>query len=504
MIKKLFKKVVAYLINNVMEDLDKVIEKNTLLLPVILCGGRGTRLWPLSRKSYPKQFLSINNLNKRSLLQNTQKRLEGLKDLIEPIVICNNEHRFIVAEQMQEENINPNSIILEPFGRNTAPAILIAALKSLEIEDNPHLLILSADHQINDERKFRDLIEVGKKYSDKDKLVTFGVIPRSPETGYGYIKSEKPFNLKNVEGINIAEFIEKPNFEKAKELIKDKCFTWNSGIFLFKAKTIINEIKRLNPEIYKACITAFNKSIKDFDFQRIDEKSFEYCPNVSIDIAVMEKTDKGIVIPFDAQWSDIGSWKSVWENSKKDNYGNVMNGNVVSNKTENCYLHSENKLLVGFGLKDLIVIDTDDATLVAEKNQSENIKEIVNQLEINNIKEANLHKKGFRPWGFYLSILEDKRWQVKIIHVKPGASLSLQMHHHRSEHWVVVKGTAEVEVDGNKSILSENESTYIPLGSKHRLSNPGKISLEIIEIQSGSYVGEDDIIRFEDVYGRDS
>ena len=467
-----------------------------------MCGGKGTRLWPLSRKSFPKQFLSISNLNEKSLLQNTQKRLEGIRNLVEPILICSREHRFIVAEQMRELKVNPKSILLEPFGRNTAPAILLAAFKSLEVEDNPHLLILSADHQINNDKKFRNLVEIGMNHSEKDKLVTFGVIPRSPEIGYGYIKSEKPFKLENIEGMNISKFIEKPDLETAKKLIKDKRFTWNSGIFLFKAKTIINEIKLLNPKIYEVCKKTFENSVMDLDFQRLDEKSFEFCPNISIDIAVMEKTNKGIVLPLDAQWSDIGSWKSVWENSKKDMNGNVEKGNVITQNTENCYLHSENKLLVSLGIKDLVIVDTDDATLVADKNQSENIKHIVSKLQIKNIKEANSHKKGFRPWGFYLSILEDKRWKVKIIHVNPGAKLSLQMHHHRAEHWVVVKGTAEVEIDDVTLKLSENESTFIPRGSKHRLSNLGKIPLELIEVQSGSYVGEDDIVRFEDLYGR--
>ena len=485
-----------------MEDLDNISRKKAKILPVILCGGQGTRLWPLSRKSFPKQFLSINNLNKKSLLQNTQQRLEGIKNLIEPILVCNSDHRFIVAEQMREININPKSILLEPFGRNTAPAILLAAFKSLETEDNPHLLILSADHQINNAKKFRDLVEIGKKYSEENKLVTFGVVPRSPETGYGYIKSEKPFNLKKFEGLNILEFIEKPNLERAKELIKDKSFTWNSGIFLFKAKTIINEIKNLNPGIYNACKKILSHSLKDLDFQRIDKKSFDDCPNISIDNAVMENTKKGIVLPLDADWSDVGSWKSVWENSNKDILGNVTKGNVFCKETENCYLHSENKLLVSLGLKDIVIVDTDDATLVAEKNQSENIKKLVGELQVKNIKEANSHKKGFRPWGFYISVLEDVRWQVKIIHVKPGARLSLQKHHHRAEHWIVVKGTAEVEIENKKSVLTENESTYIPLGLKHRLSNPGKIPLEIIEVQSGSYISEEDIVRYEDNYGR--
>ena len=485
-----------------MNDFNNIKKHKAKVIPVILCGGKGTRLWPLSRKSFPKQFLALSSSNENSLLQNTQKRLKGIENLMEPILICNRENRFIVAEQMREIKINPISIILEPFGRNTAPAILLAALKSLEIGDNPHLLILSADHQIHDEKKFRDLIEIGISYSEKDKLVTFGVIPRSPEIGYGYIKSEKPFKIDNIEGLNISKFVEKPNLETAKKLIKDKCFTWNSGIFLFKAKTIINEIKHLNPEIYDVCKKTFENSVMDLDFQRLNEELFEFCPNISIDIAVMEKTHKGIVLPLDAQWSDIGSWKSVWENSKKDINGNVENGNVLTENTENCYLYSENKLLVTLGIKDFIIIDTDDATLVANKNQSENIKNIVSELQIRNIKEANSHKKGYRPWGYYISILEDKRWQVKIIHVNPRAKLSLQMHQYRAEHWVVVKGTAEVEIDGNKLILNENESTYIPIGSKHRLSNVGEIPLELIEVQSGSYIGEDDIVRFEDLYGR--
>ncbi len=485
-----------------MKELENIAKDNSKVLPVILCGGEGTRLWPLSRKSFPKQFLSINNLHEKSLLQNTQKRLEGLKDLIAPIIICNSAHRFIVAEQMREINSNPKSIILEPFGRNTAPAILLAAFKSLETEANPHLLILASDHQIKNEKKFRDMIEIAKTYSTDNKLVTFGVIPTSPETGYGYIQSEKPFNKNNFMGIKISKFVEKPNLNKAKELIKDSSFTWNSGIFMFKAKSIINEIKNICPEIYKVCKETFIKSEKDLDFLRLNEESFRCCPNISIDNAVMEKTKKGIVIPLDAEWSDIGSWKSLWENSDKDDNGNVIKGNVIFEKNKNCYLRSENKLLVSLGVKNLVIIDTGDVTLVADKNESENIKKVVKDLQDKNIEEAVLHKKVYRPWGFYLSIAKGKRFQVKIIHVKPGEKLSLQLHHHRAEHWIVVKGTAEVDISSKVTIMSENESTYIPLGTKHRLSNPGKIPLEIIEVQSGTYVCEDDIVRFEDIYGR--
>tara|TARA_B100000886_G_scaffold312488_1_gene248479 strand:+ start:688 stop:2118 length:1431 start_codon:yes stop_codon:yes gene_type:complete len=473
-----------------------------MIIPVILCGGTGTRLWPLSRKSFPKQFLPINTNGEKTLLQKTFQRLIGLENLSDPILVCNEEHRFIVAEQMRNIKVKPTSIILEPFGRNTAPAILMSVLKSLEREDNPNLLILSADHEIKNEKKFRELIEIGKAYSENEKLVTFGVIPRSPETGYGYIKSENPFNLESLEGIKISEFIEKPDLEKAKQFVKDKSFTWNSGIFLFKAKTFIKEIKNLNPQIFEVCKETFKKSKMDLDFHRLDTDSFKNCPNISFDVAVMENTKNGIVLPLDVEWSDIGSWKSVWETSKKDDNGNALKGKVLNKNIDNCYLHSENKLLVALGIKDLIVVNTDDATLVAHKNQSENIKQIVKDLNSKNFKEANSHKKGYRPWGFYLSIIQDQRWQVKIIHVNPGAELSLQMHHHRSEHWVVVKGTAKVEIDNKDFILSENENAYIPLGSKHRLSNPGKITLKLIEIQSGSYIGEDDILRFEDKYNR--
>ena len=487
-----------------MNKLVDISNKKSKIIPVILCGGQGSRLWPLSRRNFPKQFLSLNNLDRKSLLQNTQLRLEGIKNITEPILVCNNEHRFLVAEQMRDIKITPKSIILEPFGRNTAPAILLSAFKSLEIEDDPHLLVLSADHQIKNERNFRNLIEIGKKYSNKGNLVTFGVVPKSPETGYGYIKSEKPFDLDNIEGIKISKFIEKPILEKAKQFIKDKSFTWNSGIFLFKAKNIVEEIKNLNPEIYSVCKETFNNSSIDLDFLRINEEFFKKSPNISIDNAVMENTKKGIVLPLDAEWSDIGSWKSVWEDSNKDSDGNVLNGNVITKNSENSYMHSENQLLVGLGVKDLVIINTDDATLVANKNESENIKGIVSEMQLKNFKEASSHKRVYRPWGFYVSIIEEDRFQVKIINVKPGAKLSQQMHFHRAEHWIVVKGTADVEINGEKTILSENESTYIPLGSKHRLFNPGKISLKIIEVQSGSYVGEDDIVRFEDIYGRGS
>ena len=474
---------------------------NSFIIPVILCGGSGSRLWPLSRESYPKQFLSIKKEEEFSLLQKTIKRISNLKNIKKPILVCNEEHRFIVAEQMRELNIDDFVILLEPFGRNTAPAITLAALKSLELEKDPTLLVLSSDHEINNIEKFLDVLDLGLKFAEIDKLVTFGVVPRSPEIGYGYIKAAKPFGDK-LEGINIASFIEKPDKEMAKKLIKDNRYTWNSGMFMFKAKEIIKEIEKFSPEVLSCCKTAIFKSILDLDFQRLDKAAFEKCDDISIDIAVMEKTNKGIVIPLDAGWSDIGSWEVVWETSNKDLEGNCIEGNVVLENTKNSYLRSENRLIVGIDLNDLIVVETRDAILISDKKSSQKVKTIVNDLKKNKISEGKTHAKVYRPWGHYLSVVEANRWQVKLIMIKPGEKLSLQKHHHRSEHWIVVSGTASVEVDNKVEILSENQSVYIPLGSKHRLSNPGKIYLTLIEVQSGSYIGEDDIVRFEDIYGR--
>ena len=471
------------------------------IIPVILCGGSGTRLWPLSRQSFPKQFLSLTSNDKDSLLQKTIKRISNIKRISSPILICNEEHRFLVAEQMRGININNSSIILEPFGRNTAPAITISALKALENNDDPILLILSSDHEILNKEKFINTLNAGINYAEKEKLVTFGIVPTSPETGYGYIKASKPLK-DNLQAIDIEEFLEKPDLETAKELIQDKRFTWNSGIFMFKAKTIIKEIEKFSPDIIKYSKESLTQSRKDLDFVRLEKMSFEKCPNISIDCAVMEKTKKGTVLPLDANWNDIGSWQSVWEVSNKDKNGNFTKGKTIIKNTKNCYLSSEARLLVGIGLEDLIVVETNDAILVSNKSESQKVKEIVKILKEKNIPEGIKHSKVYRPWGHYKSIIEEDRWQVKVIEVKSGEKLSLQMHHHRSEYWIVVRGTAEVEVEDKTRILSENESIYIPLGSKHRLTNPGKIPLALIEVQSGSYVGEDDIVRFEDKYGR--
>ena len=476
--------------------------ENSQIIPIILCGGSGSRLWPLSRESYPKQFISIGSDQSKSLLQKTQFRLKGIKNLCSTILVCNEEYRFIVAEQIREIDIDDFSILLEPSRRNTGPAIAVAALKALENDSDPILLVLSSDHEIKDNKVFIDTINAGIKYALEDSLVTFGIIPDNPETGYGYIKASNPLSEKKIIGEKIEEFLEKPDLEKAKELIKNKKFSWNSGIFMFKARTLLDEINKFSPDILKYCKNSLENSSKDLDFQRLDKIAFEKCPNISFDVSVMEKTKKGIVIPLNCGWNDIGSWRAIWENSRKNNSGNYIQGKVIVEKTYNSYLRSESRLLVGIGLDNLIVVETNDAILIADKNQSQLVKNIVKKLKDKEIIEGKLHSKVLRPWGFYLSIVNDDRWKLKLINVKPGEQLSLQMHHHRSEHWVVVSGTARVELDEETKILAENESIYIPLGAKHRLSNPGKINLTLIEVQSGSYVGEDDIVRLEDKYGR--
>lgn len=473
-----------------------------IIIPVILCGGTGTRLWPLSRRSYPKQFLSLNDDKKQSLLQQTYERIRNLEGVKGPILICNEEHRFLVAEQMRELDIIPKSILLEPIGRNTAPAITLAALKSLEIEQDPTLLILSSDHIIMNENNFIDVIKSGLNYANNGRLVTFGVVPTSPETGYGYIKSTEPFKKNCIDGLSIESFIEKPNLDSAIKFIQDKKFTWNSGIFLFKAKTILKEVEKLSPTVFKSCKKSLQGDLLDLDFQRLNENYFANCPDVSIDVAVMEKTNLGTVLPLDAGWSDVGSWESVWKISKKDENGNVIEGNILAKDSSNCYLKSNKRLIAAIGVEDLVIVETNDAILISDKRKTQEVKNIVSQLKEKEIPEGLEHKKIYRPWGFYESIVEDSRWQVKLISVKPGEKLSLQRHHHRSEHWIVVSGTAKIEVNDEEITLYENQSSYIPLGSKHRLSNPGKIPLKLIEVQSGSYLGEDDIERFEDNYGR--
>ncbi len=472
------------------------------IIPVILCGGSGTRLWPISRRSFPKQYLPLSSKNEKTLLQNTYERVKEIEGICNPILVCNEEHRFIAAEQMREINTKPISILLEPFGRNTAPAIALSALIALEKAQDPILIVLSSDHEVKDKEKFIETVKDGITFAKKDKLITFGVVPTHPETGFGYIKADKHLSEGNSNAYEIAEFTEKPNIKKAEKFILDDRYTWNSGIFIFRAKQIIKEIDKFSPEILVSCRKSLNQSEYDLDFRRLNKETFSKCPNLSIDVAVMEQTNKGLVIPLDAGWSDIGSWQAVWETSNKNQSENVVKGKVILNDSKKCLIRSEHRLVVGIGLTNLVVVETNDALLISEISKTQKVKDIVQTLKKKKLTEGYQHRKIYRPWGFYTSVVEEARWQVKQISVKPGEQLSLQMHHHRSEHWVVVSGTAKVELNEKITFLTENQSIYIPLGSKHRLTNPGKIPLVIIEVQSGSYVGEDDIVRFEDIYGR--
>ena len=471
------------------------------IIPIILCGGTGTRLWPISRESYPKQYLKLNSNENLTLLQRTVKRISNIQGLKDPILVCNDEHRFIAAEQMRQISVKPQSILLEPFGKNTAPAITLAALTAISKEKDPILLVLSSDHYIEDEAKFINVINKGLTYAKQNRLITFGVLPTKPETGYGYIKAENPFDKGIVEAIKIDKFIEKPDLDTAKTFLEDKKYLWNSGIFAFKADIFINEVKKYSSKIFEICNSSLLNSENDLDFKRINKSYFSKCPNISIDVAIMEKTNLGTVLNLNAGWSDIGNWQSLWEISKKDTKGNSCDGKTYLN-VKDCILKSENRLIVGVDLNDLVIVETRDAILVANKSSSQLIKQIVEDLSNMNFPESITNKKSYRPWGNYVSLVESDLWQVKRLEIKIGESISLQKHKYRSEHWVVVDGIADVEIDNNKSTLNLNESIFVPKGAKHRLSNKGDRNLVIIEIQIGDYLGEDDIIRYQDRYGR--
>lgn len=465
------------------------------MIPVILSGGSGSRLWPLSRKNKPKQFLTL--FNDSSMFQSTLTRLNGLDSLEAPLIVCNNEHRFMVAEQLQEIGLDAKGIILEPCARNTAPAIALAALKAMDNGEDPLLLILAADHLISDVTAFHKAIEQARILAEQDKLVTFGIQPQSAHTGYGYIEAEEKSKPSSVK-----RFIEKPDLATAESYLSAGNFFWNSGMFLFKASAYIKELARFSPEMLSSCKQSLEKAVIDLDFVRVDPQFFEQSPSDSIDYAVMEKTDKAMVVPLDAGWSDVGSWSSLWEAFTRDADQNVLIGDVLVENVHNAYIHSENRLVTVLGLDDVIVVETHDAVMVAHKDQAQKVKTIVEELTRQNRKEVITHRKCYRPWGNYDSVDMGDRFQVKRILVNPGASLSLQMHYHRAEHWVVVSGTAEVTRDDEVMLLGENESTFIPLGSVHRLRNPGRVPLEIIEVQSGAYLEEDDIIRLQDTYNR--
>ncbi len=470
-----------------------------MIIPVVLSGGSGTRLWPLSRAMRPKQLLSM--VSNHTMIQDTVTRLSGIPDLADPVIVCNEEHRFTIAEQMREMNINPAAIILEPFGKNTAPAVAISALQAQKTEKDPVILVLPADHIIGDNAAFHAAVEVGYQAAQNNKLVTFGIVPNAPETGYGYIKAGT--QLDNNQIFNVEKFVEKPDEDKAQSYLDEGCYYWNSGMFMFKASVYLQELKLHNNEMYRCSEKSFSSAAVDMDFIRLNSDEFKQCPADSIDYAVMEKTDSAAVIPVDMQWNDIGSWSALWEVGESDSNGNVTHGDVVIQDSHNSYIHADSRLVTTVGLNDHVVVETADAVLVAPRNKVQNVKDIVEKLKAANRDEATIHHKAYRPWGAYECIDHDSRFQVKRITVNVGASLSLQLHHHRSEHWIVVQGTAKVTCGEKVFLMAENESTYIPLGEKHRLENSGKIPLELIEVQTGSYLGEDDIVRFDDVYGRE-
>jgi mannose-1-phosphate guanylyltransferase / mannose-6-phosphate isomerase len=468
----------------------------TLLIPAILSGGAGTRLWPLSREMYPKQLLALTGSH--TMLQDTALRLSGVPGAAPPIVVCNEAHRFTVAEQIRALGFGASGILLEPTGRNTAPAVALAALKAIEIDADAVLIVAPADHLIRDVAKFQEAAELAAGLALQGKLVTFGIVAHTPETGYGYIRrgeGEGP-------AYPVDKFIEKPPLDLALQFVASGDYYWNSGMFVFKASRYLSELAVFAPDILAASTAAFASATADLDFVRIDKKEFSKCRSESIDYAVMEKTQDALVLPLDVGWSDVGSWSSLFDAMPADEEGNVLQGDVMVYDTHDCYVHSTSRLVAAVGMDDHIVVETKDAILVAPKSRVQEVKDLVGMIKKSGRSESALHREVFRPWGSYDSIDNGERFQVKRLSVKPGGVLSLQMHHHRAEHWIVVQGTARITRNDETFLLSENESTYIPIGATHRIENPGKVPLHIIEVQSGSYLGEDDIVRYEDNYGR--
>ncbi|MEX1198748.1 MAG: mannose-1-phosphate guanylyltransferase/mannose-6-phosphate isomerase [Pseudohongiellaceae bacterium] len=464
------------------------------MIPVILSGGAGTRLWPLSRKHYPKQLHRLTG-GEHTLLQETALRVT---DLQAPIVVCNEDHRFMVAEQLRSAGVTPSAILLEPAARNTAPAIALAALQALQTDPEATLAVLPADHAIADHQALLQALDVAGEAAADGSLVTFGVVPTHPETGYGYLQSqEKSGNVRHV-----IRFVEKPDHPTAEQYLAAGDHFWNSGMFVFRARAYLDALMRFQPTMAEVCREAFENASTDLDFIRISKAHFSPCPSDSIDYAVMEQAEQVRMVPLDAGWSDVGGWHSLWEISDKDENGNVSIGDVLPMDSHNNLVHSREKLVVTLGMEDTVIVDTKDALLVARRDRVQQVKDAVEKIRELGRKEHLNHREVHRPWGSYDSIDNGERYQVKCITVKPGASLSLQMHHHRAEHWVVVSGTAIVQIGEREQMLTENESVYIPIGEKHRLTNPGKLPLELIEVQSGSYLGEDDIVRFEDNFGR--
>ncbi len=469
-----------------------------MIVPVILCGGSGTRLWPQSRQAYPKQFLPLTS--EHTMFQNTLLRLDGFEHY-NPLIICNKDHRFIVSEQLRVSEREADAIVLEPSSRNTGPAIALAAKKALELHDDPILLVLAADHVISHTEPFNIAVENGRLLAQDGALVTFGITPTKPETGYGYIRCGAPIT---EQSFKIDSFREKPDYDTACEYVESGDYLWNSGMFMFKASKLYEQLSAFSPDIVSACDKAYSASNSEGNFIWIDKTTFDLSPDESIDNAVMERTEDGAIIPLNAGWNDVGAWDSLWETLDKDPQGNVTKGEVITFDSENCYISSEKSLIATAGLKDIVVVESDDSILVAHKDNAQQVKSIVKKLDEQGGTKHKVHRKVFRPWGHYDSIDAGKRFHVKRICVKPGQKLSLQMHYHRAEHWIVVKGTARITRGEEIELLTENQSTYIPVGVTHRLENPGKVDLEIIEVQSGSYLDEDDIVRFDDNYGRTS
>ncbi|HWQ38889.1 MAG TPA: mannose-1-phosphate guanylyltransferase/mannose-6-phosphate isomerase [Burkholderiales bacterium] len=469
------------------------------LHPIILCGGSGTRLWPLSRTLLPKQFLPL--VAKYTMLQETVLRSKGLDGLAAPIVVCSSEHRFLAAEQLREVGVEPAAQILEPAGRNTAPAVAVAALAVAQSDAGGVMLVLPADHLIRDVPRFHRAVAQAAVHAQAGKLVTFGIVCKTPETGYGYI--ERGGAIPGANGsFAVARFVEKPDAARARQFVEAGTFYWNSGMFVFRADRYLEELSRFRPDILRASQEAWERRSQDLDFCRLDTESFTRCPAESIDYAVMEKTRDAVVVEADIGWSDIGSWASLWQVCAPDAQGNVTQGDVHLDGVRNSYVRAESRLVAAIGVEDLVIVETPDALLVTKKEHAQRVKDLVDALKAKQRDEYLVHRRVYRPWGYYEGLDSGERFQVKRIMVKPGCKLSLQMHHHRAEHWVVVSGTARVVRGEDSLLLSENQSTYIPLGVRHRLENVGKVPLHLIEVQSGGYLGEDDIVRFEDDYNR--